>query len=102
MITFILIAVGVLIGLKVQRWREVFIGAASVGVVGMVLIAGTALIPPVERLPDIILWVLGAGLMLSLFSLAVISLTFVIRKANRRPAKAEPEPSTGADQNRDS
>jgi membrane-bound ClpP family serine protease len=102
MATLILIVAGVLIGLKVERWRGVFIGAASVGGACMVLLGSTALIQRTESLFDVLSWALFTGVMLFLFSLGIIALTFAIRKANRRQETATPAPSSEPDQFRES
>lgn len=98
MILLILIAVSVLIGLKAERWRGVIIGAASVAAVYAAF--GVAI-----NWGDMGVWSLALagflGGLAFLVGLAVIALTFAIRRGNRRPAPVNSEPSFETDQNRE-
>jgi hypothetical protein len=83
MIKFILIAVGILIGLKVERWRGVFVASAIAAGCAAVLFLGGLLLQGEDReygfAPAPV-----AGAAIFLLVLAVAALTFAVKKANPR------------------
>lgn len=97
----ILIIVGVLIGVKVRRWRSVFMGAGWVGVCLGALATGSLLLQDAEDREYGFVPVLGAAGVGFVVSLIVIAITFAILEGTRRDEAALPPPEE-ADQFRES